>query len=144
MTLRNQFKRTGYCFSLAAALCHHGGQGWSYTFMGWISQILEMLHSRSVLACERGICEQAPVQHSQADWQAHRARLLAMSWNHHMFNQKCSSYLPAFSFHRRHQEPMNSFLVREALGYSEFTEAILRLHEEKLGIRQEDKDFGDR
>ena len=37
---------------------------------------------------------------------------------------------------------MNSFLVREALGYSEFVEAISRLHEDKLGIKQEEKDFG--
>ena len=36
---------------------------------------------------------------------------------------------------------MTQFLVREALGFSEFVEALVRLAEEKRGIRQEDKDF---
>ena len=36
---------------------------------------------------------------------------------------------------------MNSFLVREALGYSEFVEALVRLHEDKVGIKQHEKDF---
>ena len=51
----------------------------------------------------------------------------------------CQQY---FNFKRTPGEPMHSFLVREALGYSEFVEAIIRLYEEKHGIRQEDRDFG--
>ena len=93
------------------------------------------------------------------------ARLLAMSWANVDFDSAggtkkllrllaasplvrqalpnaaaiCSQY---FSFKRHQGEAMNSFLVREALGYSEFVEAISRLHEDKLGIKQEEKDFG--
>lgn len=37
---------------------------------------------------------------------------------------------------------MTAFLVRESLWYSEFAEAIARLHEDKLGIKQEEKDYG--
>ncbi|CAK9105955.1 unnamed protein product [Durusdinium trenchii] len=51
----------------------------------------------------------------------------------------CNQY---FSFARKAHEPMTQFLVREALGFSEFVEALVRLAEEKRGIRQEDKDFG--
>ena len=36
---------------------------------------------------------------------------------------------------------MQSFLVREALCYAEFSEAIIRLYEEKNGIQQHDLDF---
>ena len=51
----------------------------------------------------------------------------------------CSQY---FSFRRHRNEPMTSFLVRESLGYSEFVEALVRLSEDKRGVRQEDQDFG--
>ena len=37
---------------------------------------------------------------------------------------------------------MQAFLIRETLGYAEFTEALVRLYEEQNGIKQEDKDFG--
>ena len=50
----------------------------------------------------------------------------------------CEQY---FSFRRRHQEPIHQFLVRETLCYSEICEAILRLHEEKVGVVQHKKDF---
>ena len=92
------------------------------------------------------------------------ARLLAMSWQRTDFDSIggtraflqqlaksplvrqslpnaaaiCQQY---FSFRRHQGEPMHSFLVREALGYSEFLEALVRLHEEKKGIRQHEKDF---
>ena len=92
------------------------------------------------------------------------ARLLAMSWTTMEFDhtngvkellQKlaasplvrqtlpnaaatCQQY---FSFRRESGEAMNNFLVREALGYSEFVEALLLLYEDKRGIRQHDKDF---
>ena len=36
---------------------------------------------------------------------------------------------------------MNSFLVREALGFSEFVEAILLLMEDRMGVRQHEKNF---
>ena len=51
----------------------------------------------------------------------------------------CGQY---FSFARRSQEPISNFLVREALCYSEFVEALIRLREEQLGVKQEDRDFG--
>ena len=51
----------------------------------------------------------------------------------------CQQY---FSFKRAPGEPIHAFLVREALGYSEFVEAIIRLYEDKHGIKQDDKDFG--
>ena len=37
---------------------------------------------------------------------------------------------------------MGNFLVRETLVHEEFVEAIIRLHEEKEGISQEQRDFG--
>ena len=37
---------------------------------------------------------------------------------------------------------MTTFLVRESLNYAEFVEALVRLAEEKQGIRPEDQDFG--
>ena len=93
------------------------------------------------------------------------ARLLAMSWTDLNFDHAggtkellqrlassplvrqslpnaaaiCQQY---FSFQRRPNENIQGFLVRESLGYTEFVEALTRLHEDKLGIRQEDKDFG--
>ena len=36
---------------------------------------------------------------------------------------------------------MNTFLVREALGYSEFVEALLLLYEDKQGVQQHEKNF---
>ena len=92
------------------------------------------------------------------------ARLLAMSWTTMEFDhthgvrellQKlaasplvrqtlpnaaatCQQY---FNFRRENGEAMNNFLVREALGYSEFVEALLLLYEDKQGIRQHDKSF---
>ena len=51
----------------------------------------------------------------------------------------CQQY---FSFRRAHQESIGNFLVRETLVHEEFTEALIRLHEEKLGISQEHRDFG--
>ena len=93
------------------------------------------------------------------------ARLLAMSWTSHDFDHVhgtrdllrmlaesplvrqnlpnaaaiCQQY---FSFKRGHHEAMNSFLVREALGFSEFVEAILMLMEDRMGVRQHEKNFG--
>ena len=92
------------------------------------------------------------------------ARLLAMSWTSSDFDHVhgtrdllrmlaqsplvrqnlpnaaaiCQQY---FSFKRGQQEPMNSFLVREALGFSEFVEAILLLMEDRMGVRQHEKNF---
>ena len=88
------------------------------------------------------------------------ARLLAMSWSNvdlgtREFLQRlaesplvrqalpnaaaiCSQY---FAFRRYPHEQMNSFLVREALVHSEFVEALVRLHEEKIGIKQHEKNF---
>ncbi|CAK9050728.1 unnamed protein product [Durusdinium trenchii] len=51
----------------------------------------------------------------------------------------CNQY---FSFARKAHEPMTQFLVQEALGFSEFVEALVRLAEEKRGIRQQNKNFG--
>ena len=39
-------------------------------------------------------------------------------------------------------ESIGNFLVRETLVHEEFVEAIIRLHEEKLGIAQDMRDFG--
>eukprot|EP00435_Cladocopium_sp_Y103_P021716 s2616_g5.t1 len=92
------------------------------------------------------------------------ARLLAMSWTTMEFDHTngvrdllqrlaasplvrqtlpnaaatCQQY---FNFRRETGEAMNNFLVREALGYSEFVEALLLLYEDKQGIRQHDKTF---
>ena len=92
------------------------------------------------------------------------ARLLAMSWTTMEFDHvngtrellqrlaasplvrqtlpnaaaTCQQY---FSFRREHGEAMNNFLVREALGYSEFVESLLLLYEDKNGIKQHEKSF---
>ena len=50
----------------------------------------------------------------------------------------CQQY---FAFRRQHGEAMHAFLVREALGYSEFIEALERLKDDKMGIEQHEKDF---
>eukprot|EP00913_Durusdinium_trenchii_P021127 g19851.t1 len=50
----------------------------------------------------------------------------------------CQQY---FAFRRHAGESMQSFLVRESLGYAEFSEAIIRLYEEKRGVLQQDLDF---
>ena len=47
-----------------------------------------------------------------------------------------------FSFKRNPGEGIGNFLVRETLGYEEFVEALLRLHEESSGVDQSRKDFG--
>ncbi|CAE7510524.1 unnamed protein product [Symbiodinium sp. CCMP2592] len=95
------------------------------------------------------------------------ARLLAMSWSWNkmhfdtpegtkLFLQRlassplvrknlpnataiCNQY---FAFQRRSGENISSFLVRESLVHEEFCEAIIRLHEDRLGISQESRDFG--
>ena len=93
------------------------------------------------------------------------ARLLAMSWSKTAFDSVhgvklflqrlaasplvrrslpnaaaiCQQY---FSFRRNPQESIGNFLVRETLVHEEFVEAIIRLHEEKVGVAQEDRDFG--
>ena len=51
----------------------------------------------------------------------------------------CSQY---FAFQRRPSETIGNFLVRESLVHEEFCEAIIRLHEDCLGISQESRDFG--
>ena len=92
------------------------------------------------------------------------ARLLAMSWTTMEFDHTngvrdllqrlaasplvrqtlpnaaaiCQQY---FGFKRDFNEPMNTFLVREALGYAEFVEALLLLYEDKSGIKQHEKTF---
>ena len=92
------------------------------------------------------------------------ARLLAMSWTTMEFDHThgvrdllqrlaasplvrqtlpnaaatCQQY---FSFKREAGEAMNNFLVREALGYSEFVEALLLLYEDKQGVQQHEKNF---
>ncbi|CAE7771249.1 unnamed protein product [Symbiodinium sp. CCMP2592] len=93
------------------------------------------------------------------------ARLLAMSWSRMSLDSEegtkvllqrlaasplvrrslpnaaaiCQQY---FSFRRNPAESIGNFLVRETLVHEEFVEAIIRLHEEKLGISQEARDFG--
>ena len=93
------------------------------------------------------------------------ARLLAMSWPQLIFDATdgtkkllqrlaasplvrkslpnaaaiCQQY---FSFRRGQQESMGNFLVRETLVHEEFVEALIRLHEEQLGITQDSRDFG--
>ena len=92
------------------------------------------------------------------------ARLLAMSWTTMEFDHThgvrdllqrlaasplvrqtlpnaaaiCQQY---FNFKRDFNEPMNNFLVREALGYAEFVEALLLLYEDKNGVKQHEKSF---
>ena len=93
------------------------------------------------------------------------ARLLAMSWSRADFDhadgvlqllQRLAASplvrksLPnaaaimqqSFSFKRNPGEGIGNFLVRETLGYEEFVEALLRLHEESSGVDQSRKDFG--
>ena len=48
----------------------------------------------------------------------------------------CQQY---FAFKRQPHETIGSFLVRETLVQEEFTEALIRLHEEKLGLSQDQK-----
>ncbi|CAE7863759.1 unnamed protein product [Symbiodinium necroappetens] len=93
------------------------------------------------------------------------ARLLAMSWSQMDFDSSggtklllrrlassplvrrtlpnaaaiCQQY---FSFRRQPAESIGNFLVRETLVHEEFVEAIIRLHEEKLGVAQDMRDFG--
>ena len=51
----------------------------------------------------------------------------------------CAQY---FAFRRNPGEGIGNFLVRETLVHEEFVEALIRLHEEKLGLSQEQRDFG--
>ncbi|CAK9044917.1 unnamed protein product, partial [Durusdinium trenchii] len=51
----------------------------------------------------------------------------------------CAQY---FEFKRGAHEPTTAFLVRESLGFAEFVESLVRLAEQKRGIRPEDGDFG--
>ncbi|CAE7342445.1 GIP [Symbiodinium sp. CCMP2456] len=93
------------------------------------------------------------------------ARLLAMSWSTLVLDSKdgvkvllqklassllvrkslpnaaaiCQQY---FSFRRNPSETIGNFLVRETLVHEEFVEAIIRLHEEKEGLTQDQRDFG--
>ena len=83
------------------------------------------------------------------------ARLLAMSWTSVSFDHEggakdylqrlassplvrqslpnaaaiCQQY---FAFRRNQGESMQSFLVRESLGYAEFSEALIQLYQEKI------------
>lgn len=50
----------------------------------------------------------------------------------------CQQY---FGFKKDFNEPMNNFLVREALGYTEFVDALLLLYEDKNGVKQHEKTF---
>ena len=85
------------------------------------------------------------------------ARLLAMGWSGtRLLLQRLASsplvrkMLPNaaaicqqyFSFNRSPQESIGNFLVRETLVHQEFVEAIIRLHEEKLGVSQHQRDYG--
>ena len=93
------------------------------------------------------------------------ARLLAMSWNLSEFDSpqgtlillKKLSVSPLvrktlpntaailqqyLGFRRRPGESMATFLVRETLGYEEFTEALARLWEEQHGIDPAEWNFG--
>ena len=47
-----------------------------------------------------------------------------------------------FAFKRNPGESIGNFLVRETLVHEELVEAIVRLHEDKLGVPQDQKDFG--
>ena len=51
----------------------------------------------------------------------------------------CQQY---FSFRRNTAESIGNFLVRETLVHEEFVEAIIRLHEQKEGVSQDQRDFG--
>ena len=46
-----------------------------------------------------------------------------------------------FSFRRRPNEPIAQFLVREALGFEEFQEALLQLKEERDGLDPSQRQF---
>ena len=93
------------------------------------------------------------------------ARLLAMSWSNLVLDSNdgvrvllrklagsplvrkslpnaaaiCQQY---FAFKRNPSETIGNFLVRETLVHEEFVEAIIRLHEEKEGLSQDQLDFG--
>ena len=51
----------------------------------------------------------------------------------------CQQY---FGFKRNQGESIQNFLVRETLMHEEFVEALVRLHEDKVGVSQADRDFG--
>ena len=93
------------------------------------------------------------------------ARLLAMSWNRLEFDSQEGTLLflrklaasplvrrtlpntaailqQYLAFRRRPGESMASFLVRETLGFEEFTEALNRLWEEQTGVDQAQLSFG--
>ena len=93
------------------------------------------------------------------------ARLLAMSWNQGEFDQEkgvlvflqklaksplvrktipnaAAIMTQYFGFKRFKGEPISSFLVRELLGFEEFSEALLTLKEERAGIDPARRDFG--
>ena len=93
------------------------------------------------------------------------ARLLAMSWNRAEFDNDNGTLLllrklaasplvrrtlpntaaimqQYLGFKRRGGESMANFLVRETLGYEEFSEALVRLWEEQSGITPEEMTFG--
>ena len=93
------------------------------------------------------------------------ARLLAMSWNRAEFDNVNGTLMllrklaasplvrrtlpntaaimqQYLGFKRRSGETMANFLVRETLGYEEFSEALVRLWEEQSGILPEEMNFG--
>ena len=144
----------------------HGGKGRSCSYVGWPLSDMAALHQRSGVVCKKYSHSQEEVLCNTPSWSSHRpARLLAMSWTDLNFDHAggtkellqrlassplvrqslpnaaaiCQQY---FSFQRRPNENIQGFLVRESLGYTEFVEALTRLHEDKLGIKQEEKDFG--
>ena len=92
------------------------------------------------------------------------ARLLSMSWHNRDFMGeqgvskmlRCFAASPLvrrslpnaastmseyFSFRRRPNEPIAQFLVREALGFEEFQEALLQLKEERDGLDPSQRQF---
>ena len=92
------------------------------------------------------------------------ARLLSMSWHNRDFMGeqgvskmlRCFASSPLvrrslpnaastmseyFSFRRRPNEPISQFLVREALGFEEFQEALLQLKEERDGLDPSQRQF---
>ena len=134
--------------------------GWDGTARTWRKYHREVAwYVRSTPVHKRRYCAHRLVQRLTGP-----ARLLAMSWPSVSFDHAngtkeylrrlaasplvrqslpnaaaiCQQY---FAFRRHAGESMQSFLVRESLGYAEFSEAIIRLYEEKRGVLQQDLDF---
>ena len=157
---------TSICAEMMSLNMPHGSKmgqqipTWDGSPQRWRKYVKEVeWYARSVKASERQHIVGRLIPNLSGN-----ARLLAMSWHIRQFDGERGlvSYLQTlaasplvrrampnaaatldryFVFARAHQESISNFLVREALGFEEFTEALKRLKEESEGITAQEMAF---